>query len=119
MQFETRLEYLDYCVAGNLASFNEFLSTRVFDTFDRSYEIYRDHVKRKASIESVQCEVDGDQLVVHLKSKELLPAIISDNIPKRGIECSQKEDGVDLHMRLINIINTDYKEGDECESMAT
>lgn len=119
MQFNTRLEYLDNCVAGDITSFNTLLSTKVFDTFDRSYELYRDYIKKKQLVDSVSCMVYDTELVMQLKLSQPSGDMVSDNIPKRGITCSQEDDRVDIHIKLMDLINTEYKEGDTYENLAT
>lgn len=108
MQINNRLQYLDHCVAGDITSFNELLSKNVFNTFDRSYEIYRDYIKQKQSIEKIHCHIDATDLVVKLTSNKSLEEIVSNNIPKK-VRPLKSADGIELHMKLMDIPNIDYK----------
>lgn len=108
MQFNNRLEYLDHCVAGDITSFNTLLSRNVFNTFDQSYNVYRDYIKHKQSVEQIRCRIHADDLIVELKSKESLSDLISENIPKKILP-TESSDGVELHMKLIDIADVDYK----------
>lgn len=104
MIFTDRLEFLDQCIAGEKTLFNKILSKDIFNTFDKGFDLYRDHIKYKNSITNISCDVSEDHITFHLKSKKSMDELVSDNIPKRGITSIKTDDGVDLNIKLIDVV---------------
>lgn len=102
--FNDRLEFYDQCIAGERAQFELLLSKEVFNTFDRGYELYRDYIKQKNTITDVNCTVEDNEVIVHIKSSKSADDLVSENIPKRGILPTATDMGVDLHISLIDIM---------------
>ena len=103
MKLKDRLEFIDQCVAGEKTQFQNLLSKRVFNSLDRSYEIFRDYIKRKSEIKDINCEVKDNNLVLHIVSDLSMDALLSDNVPKKGITSVDTDDGMDLNIKLIDI----------------
>lgn len=104
MIFNDRISFYDQCIAGERAQFELLFSKEIFNTFDRGYELYRDYIKQKNTVTDVACTVDENELVVHIKSDKSVEDLVSENIPKRGINPTATDLGVDLHISLIDMI---------------
>ena len=104
MIFNDRLDFYDQCIAGERAQFDLLLSKKIFNTFDRSYDLYRDYIKQKNTVTDVNCSVEEDELIVHIKSNKSLEDLVSENIPKRGINPTPTDKGVDIHISLIDVV---------------
>jgi hypothetical protein len=104
MIFDNRLAFFDQCIAGDRTQFDLLLSKDIYNTFDRSYELYRDYIRQKNSITDVSCSVGENELVFHMESKKTIEDLISDNMPKKGIIQDQTKTGVDLHIALIDVV---------------
>lgn len=105
MIFNDRLDFFDQCIAGERAQFDLLLSKNVFNTFDKGYDLYRDYILKKNSITNVDCNVVEDELIVHLKSDNKTSDLVSENMPKKGITAIPTDNGVDLHIKLIGVVN--------------
>lgn len=101
MNIKDRLQYLDYCVAGERARFNKLLSMEVFNGFNRSYEVFRDYIRQKNNISDLSCEINEETLVIHINSNSSIEDLLSDNFPKKGITPIKTDNGVDLHFKLV------------------
>lgn len=104
MIFNDRLEYLDQCIAGEKTQFDLLLSKEFFNTVDRGYDLYRDYIKQKSSITDVHCKVFEDEIVLELNSDKELEEIVSENMPKKGITPTKTDTGVNLHIKLIDLV---------------
>lgn len=104
MTFNNRVEFLDHCIAGERSQFNSLLSKTNFNTFDRGYELFRDYIKQKGSITNISCEVCPDSLTFHISSKKPMDEIVSEGLPKRGITQTATDTGVDLNIKLIDVV---------------
>lgn len=102
MKLNDRLQFLDQCVAGEKARFDELLSLHVYDGFSRSYEIYRDYIRQKNTIADVSCDVSDGCLILHLKTSAPMDDILADTFPKRGVTPVSTDKGVDLNIKLID-----------------
>lgn len=102
MKLNDRLEFIDQCVAGERARFNQLLSIGVFNSFDRSYEVYRDYIKQKTKISDIRCDVDEENLILHITSSVSMEDLLSENLPKKGIQPVVTDNGVDLNIKLID-----------------
>jgi hypothetical protein len=96
------LQFIDQCVAGEKTRFQKLLSITVFDSFSRSYEIYRDYIRQKNTIDDISCDVDDETLVLHLVSDASMEDLLSENFPKRGVTPVVTNRGVDLNIKLID-----------------
>mgnify|MGYP003571291000 CR=1 FL=1 len=103
MIFKDRLQYIDQCVAGEKARFQKLLSITVFNSFDRSYEIYRDYIRQKNTVNDVRCDVDDELLIVHIDSDSSMEELLSESFPKKGVVPVATDTGVDLHIKLMDI----------------
>ena len=103
MIFKDRLQYIDQCVAGEKARFQKLLSISTFNSFDRSYEIYRDYIRQKSTVSDVKCDVDDELLIIHIKSNSSMEDLLSESFPKKGVVPVPTETGVDLHIKLMDI----------------
>lgn len=104
MILKNRLEFLDQCIAGERAQYDKILSREIFNTFDRGFDLYKDYIKSKNSITNITCEVNEGEITFHLYTKKGIDDIVSDNMPKRGISSNMSDNGVDLHINLIDTI---------------
>lgn len=105
MIFNDRLEYYDQCIAGEKTQYIKLVSKEVFNTFDRGYDLYRDYIKQKSTISNVDCSVEDGEIILHFESKKTIEELVSDNLPKKGITPTATEKGVDLHIKIMDIIN--------------
>lgn len=103
MKFTDRLSYIDQCVAGEKEAFQTLLSQRVFNAFDRGYDLFRDYVHQKSTITDVSCTVDESDVILHIQSTTGMGELISENIPKKGVTSIATPDGVDLHIKISNV----------------
>lgn len=103
MKIKDRLEFIDQCVAGEKTRFQELLSTKVFDSFDRGYTLFRDYIKQKNSITDLSCEVVDNTLTLHITSDLPMDTLLSENIPKKGITAVSTNNGMDLNINIIDI----------------
>jgi len=101
MTFKDRLEYIDQCVAGEKERFQKILSIRAFNSFDRSYELFRDYIKQKNTIKDVSCDVSDESITIHIASDSTMEELLSDSFPKKGVVPVETETGIDLHISLI------------------
>lgn len=104
MIFNDRLAFLDQCIAGEKTQFEKIVSKTVFNTFDRGYDLYRDYIKQKNSITEVTCDVNPDGVTFHFDSVKPLEELISENMPKKGITSIATDKGVDLNIKLIDVV---------------
>lgn len=104
MVFNDRLAFLDQCIAGDKTQFEKIVSKTTFNTFDKGYDLYRDYIKQKNSITEVTCDVTPDSVTFHIFSPKSLEDLISDNIPKKGITPIATDRGVDLNIKLIDVV---------------
>ena len=102
MKLNDRLEFIDQCVAGERTRFDQLLSIGIFNSFDRSYEVYRDYIRQKNKITDVSCDVTGDSLVLHIIAPLPMEELLSENFPKKGISPVVTEQGVDLNIKLMD-----------------
>ena len=105
MIFKDRLQYIDQCVAGENARFQKLLSITTFNSFDRSYEIYRDYIRQKSTVKDVTCDVTDEDITIHLTTKVPMEDLLSENFPKKGVVPIETDTGVDLHIKLRNHMN--------------
>ena len=110
MIFHDRMEFIDQCIAGEKTQFNLLLSENIFGAVERGYELYRDYIKRKQSVSNINCTVTNNDVIFHITSTEKPESLISDNFPKKGIQLCSTDDGVDLHIILIESLD---EKGDE------
>ncbi|MCM1218509.1 MAG: hypothetical protein NC548_28815 [Lachnospiraceae bacterium] len=103
MKFDNRLEFIDQCVAGEMARFQQLLSRTVFDSFERGYEIYRDYIKQKNTITSFDCDVSENDMVFHIGTASTMEELLTENFPKKGITTVDTDHGMDLHIKLMTI----------------
>lgn len=101
MIFHDRMEFIDQCIAGEKTQFELLLSKNIFGTVERGYELYRDYIKQKNTIINVNCVVTDKDVVFHIKSTQNPETLIPDNFPKKGINIDITDDGLDLHINLI------------------
>ena len=111
MTFKDRLQYFDHCISGEKVRFQKLFSIDVFDSFDRSYEIYRDYIKSKNNVSSISCTIDEDYLTIHLGSKSDIEDLLTDNFPKRGISPIKTNSGIDIQIKLVEDMFNLQKEG--------
>lgn len=105
MIFEDRLKYFDQCICvSDKEHFNMLFSKNIFNTFDKGFDIYKDYINHKQEITSVSCDVIPGELILHLVSEKDIGDIISNNIPKRGITSHKTDEGVDLHIKLMDCV---------------
>jgi hypothetical protein len=104
MKLNDRLQFLDQCVAGEKTRFEKLLSINVYDSFSRSYEIYRDYVRQKNTIANVSCDVDDENLILHIASSASVEDLLSESFPKRGVIPIVTDSGVDLNIKLIDTV---------------
>lgn len=104
MVFNDRLDFLDQCIAGEKTQFEKIVSKTAFNTFDRGYDLYRDYIKQKNSITEVTCDVMPDSITFHISSPKALEDLVSENIPKKGITPIATDKGVDLNIKLIDVV---------------
>lgn len=102
MIFKDRLQFMDHCVAGEKTRFQNLISAKSFNSLDRSYEIYRDYIRQKNRIKGVACDVDNENLILHLTSEVPLEELLSENFPKKGVTPVETDNGVDLNIKLID-----------------
>lgn len=104
MIFNDRLSFLDQCIAGEKTQFEKIVSKTTFNTFDRGYDLYRDYIKQKNTITGLSCDVMPDSVTFHFKSSKSLEDLISENMPKKGITPIATDNGVDLNIKLMDMI---------------
>lgn len=104
MIFNDRLSFLDQCIAGEKTQFDKIASKTVFNTFDRGYELYRDYIKQKNSVTDVTCDVNSDGVTFHINSPKSIEELVSENLPKKGITPISTDNGIDLNIKLIDIV---------------
>lgn len=102
MIIKDRLGFLDQCVAGDKTRFQTLLSIKVFDDFDWGYRIYRDYIKQKSTVTNIRCEVNEQNLSIHLETSTAMEELLSENFPKKGIVPVKTETGVDLNINLMD-----------------
>ena len=102
MKFDNRLEFIDQCVAGEMARLQQFVSRKVFDSFERGYEIYRDYIKQKSTITSFACDVSEDDVVFHIGTTSNMEDLLTENFPKKGISTISTNQGMDLHIKIMS-----------------
>ena len=103
MKVKDRLEFIDQCVAGEKTQFQTLLSKKIFNSFDRGYEIFRDYIKQKNKIKDISCEVKDNDLILHIVSDLSTEDLVSDNIPKKGISSIDTDNGMDLNIKITDI----------------
>lgn len=101
MKFDNRLEFIDQCVAGEMARFQQLLSRDIFESFERGYEIYRDYIKQKNTITSLACDVSENGVVFHIETASTMEDLLTENFPKKGITTVDTNHGMDLHIKLM------------------
>lgn len=101
MKFDNRLEFIDQCVAGEMARFQQLLSRDVFESFERGYEIYRDYIKQKNTITGLACDVSENGVVFHVETTSAMEDLLTENFPKKGITTVDTNRGMDLHIKLM------------------
>lgn len=104
MIFNDRLSFLDQCIAGEKTQFDKIVSKEAFNTFDRGYDLYRDYIKQKNSITNVTCDVDSEGVTFHISSSKSLEELVSENLPKKGITPITTDNGIDLNIKLIDVV---------------
>lgn len=104
MIFNDRLAFLDQCIAGDKTQFDKIVSKTTFNTFDRGYDLYRDYIKQKNSVTELTCDVSSDSITFHISSEKPVRDLISENMPKKGITSIATDKGVDLNIKLIDIV---------------
>lgn len=104
MIFNDRLSFLDQCIAGEKTQFDKIVSKTVFNTFDRGYELYRDYIKQKNSVTDVTCDVNSDGVTFHINSSKSIEELVSENLPKKGITPISTDNGIDLNIKLIDVV---------------
>lgn len=105
MIFNNRLEFIDQCIASDKAQFEKIVSKEAFNTVDKGYDLYRDYVKQKNSIVGFTCEVYPDEVIFHMTSNKGIDELISENMPKKGITTNSTDIGVDLNIKLIDMVS--------------
>ena len=104
MTFNDRLDFLDQCIAGEKTQYDKIVSVTTFNTFDRGYDIYRDYIKQKNSITEVSCDVMSDSVTFHMETSKSLEELVSENIPKKGITPIATDKGIDLNIKIMDIV---------------
>lgn len=104
MKINDRLDFIDQCVAGERTRFEQLLSINIFNSFDRSYEAYRDYIRQKSKIKDISCDVTDETLVLHIVSSVPMEELLSENFPKKGVLPVATERGVDLNIKLMDNI---------------
>lgn len=102
MKINDRLEFIDQCVAGERTRFEQLLSIGIFNSLDRSYELYRDYIRQKNKVNDIQCDVNEEALVLHIVSLASMEELLSENLPKKGITPVETERGMDLNIKLMD-----------------
>lgn len=105
MIFSNRLEFIDQCIASDKTQFEKIVSKEAFNTVDRGYDLYRDYIKQKSSVVEFSCEVYPDEVVFHIRSKKGIDELVSENMPKKGISTVGTDVGVDLNIKLIDVVS--------------